>query len=51
MMVPWGPRLPLKMETGDVGSMYIMNELSFEIKKLSAEVKHISFGTRKFEIT
>jgi len=29
-------------ERGDAGSTYIMNELSFEIKKLSAEVKHLS---------
>ena len=29
-------------ERGDAGSTYIMNELSFDIKKLSAEVKHLS---------
>ena len=29
-------------ERGDAGSTYIMNELSFEIKKPSAEVKHLS---------
>ena len=39
-----GPLVPEAAadESDDVGSTYIMNELSFEIKKLSAEVKHIS---------
>ena len=38
-----GPLVPeAAAESEDVGSTYIMNELSFEIKKLSAEVKHIS---------
>ena len=39
---PLVPEAAAKDESEDVGSTYIMNELSFEIKKLSAEVKHIS---------
>ena len=39
---PLVPEAAAEDESGDVGSTYIMNELSFEIKKLSAEVKHIS---------
>jgi len=40
-----GPLVPepaAEEEPSDAGSTYIMNELSFEIKKLSAEVKHLS---------
>ena len=36
------PESAAEDERGDAGSTYIMNELSFEIKKLSAEVKHLS---------
>ena len=36
------PESAAEDERGDAGSPYIMNELSFEIKKLSAEVKHLS---------
>ena len=39
---PLVPEAASKDDSEDVGSTYIMNELSFEIKKLSAEVKHIS---------
>jgi len=39
---PLVPEAAAENESEDVGSTYIMNELSFEIKKLSAEVKHIS---------
>ena len=39
---PLVPELAAEDEPGDAGSTYIMNELSFEIKKLSAEVKHLS---------
>ena len=39
---PLVPEAAAEDESEDVGSTYIMNELSFEIKKLSAEVKHIS---------
>ena len=36
------PEVASAEEPEDAGSTYIMNELSFEIKKLSAEVKHLS---------
>ena len=39
---PLVPEVASAEEPEDVGSTYIMNELSFEIKKLSAEVKHLS---------
>jgi len=39
---PLVPEAAAQEEPEDAGSTYIMNELSFEIKKLSAEVKHIS---------
>ena len=39
---PLVPEAAAEDESRDDGSTYIMNELSFEIKKLSAEVKHIS---------
>ena len=39
---PLVPEVASAEEPEDAGSTYIMNELSFEIKKLSAEVKHLS---------
>ena len=39
---PLVPEVASAKEPEDAGSTYIMNELSFEIKKLSAEVKHLS---------
>ena len=39
---PLVPEVASAEEPKDAGSTYIMNELSFEIKKLSAEVKHLS---------
>ena len=39
---PLVPEAAAQDEPQDAGSTYIMNELSFEIKKLSAEVKHLS---------
>jgi len=39
---PLVPEVVPEQESDDAGTTYIMNELSFEIKKLSAEVKHLS---------
>ena len=39
---PLVPEVASQEESDDAGTTYIMNELSFEIKKLSAEVKHLS---------
>ena len=39
---PLVPEVASEEESDDAGTTYIMNELSFEIKKLSAEVKHLS---------
>ena len=39
---PLVPEAASAEDPEDAGSTYIMNELSFEIKKLSAEVKHLS---------